>query len=681
MPKYQNPYHFVRNLPINDKILQTVVLHNENKSELLSGEIKVELTCLTPFFTGAERYIKKNTGFIKKKANDEEHTWIVPLTYPETSPSDINFDNKQFLISPQTLKGIYGNLIDKLTCSRMKRVAEMDQGINFRLISNPNKVKAGKLEKNNEEYKILIADKFSFKFQRDWEKVKYNYNHYGYSKIFLKFNKNQKKLTIPLNVVEIYEKTWQRVHKDNPRKKIDRPILEHGMAIFYLTNNKGEVVAISPNFRIKWPFRDTILYHNTFDPQCLNHKKKREQLGYAKTEALKKDTKLSPRQKLFGYTLDDECIHPEQKKDEYLPAYAGRVHFNFAVHVKGTGSIDNTPLRLRILGKPQPTSYENYLSPKNKSGESKISDYGLPIFDEKGGDLAGRKHYLHNPLIDINNIMDKEESTQNSTLIGYLKPDFSNIKAAFPKFRFTVRFEKLEPYELGMLLLILDISHTNDSEIEKIFNILKNKNIDNLNVMNILALKMGYARPLGFGSILSNVSSANIWSSINRESANSPKSIDNNETESYKRQFFQKLKDWFGPSVNTDNFWNRPTSYHLKDLNTLLLFRCHEKFSEVEFNYPHGDKGMIFNHHMNVHKKHIDLRFSDQSNSNPTLSPSPFPQVSKIWNLFIEEQAQTRSHRNFNSHSSQNKKEKYSSIAAAFAEANNHNKSKKDGKK
>ena len=404
------------------------------------------------------------------------------------------------------------------------------------------------------------------------------------------------------------------------------PALENGMAIFFLTKGTHKVVAISPNFRMKWPFLDgttqTNRYHGVYEP------KNRPQFGYQPEEALEgksiQDTKLTPRQRMFGYTYQDNCKQPGKKKTEYLEAYAGRVQFNFAVHQPDTGRIYDGPWTLPILGQPKPSSYEHYLRPYK---DELVTDYRLPHRDtDPVPHLAGRKHYLHQPL----NQVKKGESSvknpgQNGTLLTHLRWDWQKPNP-FPIFRFTVRFTRLAKWEIGLLYRVLNISETRSPNtlVEPIEQPLIQGNI--FKELQLRAVKLGYARPLGWGSTMSQVQSLRITETFGQAA----KAID--DSTPFLTALDKKMDAWF-PEGEGKPFWEK--TFATRALDMLSRFRWPDFTNQAQdYDYPRrwriDSKGKetkeIYAYHMELHKHHLDQRMN-----SPEGVETPMPHPEKVW--------------------------------------------------
>jgi CRISPR-associated protein (TIGR03986 family) len=176
--------------------------------------------------------------------------------------------------------------------------------------------------------------------------------------------------------------------------------------------------------------------------------------GYLK-RCDKYDT-LCPACRVFGWTSE------KPQENEKRVAYSGRVRFSHGKLICNNGSMPDTPLA--ILSMPKPTTTPFYLV--NSKGEPDLSvDYDTP--DAK---LRGRKFYRHHgkEISDGYISPDRNRSDQNRTVRGALKPG--------AQFEFSLDFENLASLELGAIIYALELE-------EGMFH------------------RLGYAKPLGFGSI------------------------------------------------------------------------------------------------------------------------------------------------------------------------------------
>lgn len=175
-------------------------------------------------------------------------------------------------------------------------------------------------------------------------------------------------------------------------------------------------------------------------------------------------TKLCPACRVFGW------VHPDPPEDspDVVTAYAGRVRFTHAHHLSDNGTLKDTPLA--VLSTPNPTTTQFYLFDKDGEPDPNVD------YNKRGAHLRGRKVYRHHGKAAPKEYeyQGTKPSDQNRTVRGALKPGAT--------FEFTLDFENLMPVELGALLYALELEEN-------------------------LVHRLGYAKPLGFGSIKVRVSS------------------------------------------------------------------------------------------------------------------------------------------------------------------------------
>jgi CRISPR-associated protein (TIGR03986 family) len=184
-------------------------------------------------------------------------------------------------------------------------------------------------------------------------------------------------------------------------------------------------------------------------------------------------TELCPACRVFGWVYG---AHQEKQELplEKVTAYAGRLHLSHARLIDGTaGTLDE--VTLAILSSPKPTATLFYLlrgRPDEERGEPPEGDDRVGYRD--GYKLRGRKVYRHNGEV---NPQEYERATdakhdgkddQNRTVHGVRRPG--------NKFQFTIDFHNLAPMELGALLWALELE---GKEVHR----------------------LGFAKPLGFGSV------------------------------------------------------------------------------------------------------------------------------------------------------------------------------------
>ncbi|MFQ3684443.1 TIGR03986 family CRISPR-associated RAMP protein, partial [Roseiflexus sp.] len=173
---------------------------------------------------------------------------------------------------------------------------------------------------------------------------------------------------------------------------------------------------------------------------------------------------LCPACRTFGWVWGDESV-PEAPDLSTPTAYVGRVRFSHATLTHDAGTFDAT---LAILSTPKPTTYRFYLRPRNGQPRNGLSDQDVD-YNNPEQILRGRKFYRHHGA-QLNwqeyCSVDGAKSDQNRTVLG--------VQQTGSEFIFTVEFTNLAPVELGALLWSLRLEGWHH--------------------------RIGYAKPLGFGS-------------------------------------------------------------------------------------------------------------------------------------------------------------------------------------
>lgn len=198
-------------------------------------------------------------------------------------------------------------------------------------------------------------------------------------------------------------------------------------------------------------------------------------------------TRLSVVRRLFGYTGDNDGSAGIGKGD--YTQLMGRLFPNSAVEVVGENESNDDrflkPIFLRELGMPRPSAVEHYLKQPHHPGSrpsdnATLATYGDAAGYDAPGELAGRKFYLDRPAAVAEDAAEANRFNDRSPLA---------LEASKPgrKFRFTVRFRNLDPAELTAVLVALCP--------DQFKAVLGGTHADGY------CSKLGYARPLGWGSV------------------------------------------------------------------------------------------------------------------------------------------------------------------------------------
>lgn len=198
---------------------------------------------------------------------------------------------------------------------------------------------------------------------------------------------------------------------------------------------------------------------------------------------------LSVVRRLFGYAIDKK--NPgvvDVGKDDHAQLM-GRVFVNAGLEVVGESDTDNDrllePTFLKELGMPRPSAVEHYLKqphhPHSRPTDSAtLVTYGDAAGYDAPGELAGRKFYLDRPNAVAEDSSENNKKNDRSTLA---------LEASKPhrKFRLTVRFRDVDAAELAVIVVALSP--------DQFKSVLGGTHTDGY------CSKLGYARPLGWGSV------------------------------------------------------------------------------------------------------------------------------------------------------------------------------------
>lgn len=284
------------------------------------------------------------------------------------------------------------------------------------------------------------------------------------------------------------------------------------------------IVSFGHHFRYRWRYADTV---RTVQVEKSGNNLLRQSLKPLVGEGISRDSaQLSGARLLFGYAVDPSPMSGTAGLGEgHCSWLAGRISINHAVeYIKN----DALPLRerfvqrhdanhqsndlstfnipLKILGTPKASAVEHYLvqDQVNRRGLSEHTvTYGdLPGVLPSASELSGRKFYRHQPMAaQQHGLFELTENRHNkqATLARFISKPGS-------QFRFTLRFKDLRLWEIGAVMIALRpellVEHRGSlpPEYQKLIDkaIKLRKPTDK---GPVFALKLGYGRPLGLGSV------------------------------------------------------------------------------------------------------------------------------------------------------------------------------------
>ncbi len=288
---------------------------------------------------------------------------------------------------------------------------------------------------------------------------------------------NLKTVELPKEVREKYEELiadYQERHQDevNKRKQLEKPEGKEPAFSRFILERKGRseaklqdgdlVYAMlegSPNaYTVKFIAPVSV-------PRVGFERKIADLLHPPELAKCTEYDRLCPACRTFGWVWGDDAPEQPAPDPDKPTAYAARVRFSHAKLIEDAGVFDAT---LAILSTPKPTTYRFYLRPRSGKPQDGLGDQQID-YDNEGQVLRGRKVYRHhgdrlNP--QEYQSVNGARSDQNRTVRG--------VQKAGRVFEFTVDFENLAPVELGALLWSLRLEGWHH--------------------------RIGYAKPLGFGS-------------------------------------------------------------------------------------------------------------------------------------------------------------------------------------
>jgi CRISPR-associated protein (TIGR03986 family) len=223
---------------------------------------------------------------------------------------------------------------------------------------------------------------------------------------------------------------------------------------------KGDLVYYIPSSEMGMPLLRPVLISR------LPYRRSRADLLPDHWHRCKNYDSLCPACRVFGWVHEEASRLGKRER----VAYAGRVRFSQGELEGQADTLDgDAGITLAILSTPKPTTTQFYLL-KGEEPDGHVT------YSDKEARLRGRKVYRHHGQAPSQHAggqyeyerVDGTKDDQNRTVHGVLK--------AGATFKFSVDFENLAPVELGALLWSLELEEG-------------------------MHHRLGYGKPLGFGSV------------------------------------------------------------------------------------------------------------------------------------------------------------------------------------
>ncbi len=302
--------------------------------------------------------------------------------------------------------------------------------------------------------------------------------------------------------------------------------LKEGDLVYTVLDNSGSVWLLRPvsmpRLRYKVPRQELLA--------PFPHLKLCEGYGeHPQVGGVSGQVRLCPACRVFGWVYPDKGGKQTPPPDK-ITSYAGRVRFSHGTFEGGESEPVETTLA--ILSIPKPTATPFYLVDAEGQPDPTVN------YDTRGARLRGRKFYRHHGEAKREEYCRRERDDQNRTVRGVLKPGSA--------FTFDVDFENLTPLELGALLYALELE-------DDMFH------------------RLGYAKPLGFGSVKVTVERVQTidWQ-IRLQSAEREAGWQTVDGTQHKEEFLQAMRAIYGNKFEEV----------LDDLRTLL------RKPELPVHYP-----------------------------------------------------------------------------------------------
>ena len=634
LPELPAPYTFVpvvtgpdRTPPVFDAVF------HQGQQELLSGELRCELTALTPLFVGHFQYKVKDRGDVTEAGQHcrLNQDWGPGLAGHEVSPKKHFLEplfigkqaptNAKVVIPGASLKGMVRHNIGAMLGAPMERVQEQyfsyRPNLGISRHQNHYKCKAAVIDEINPDGSINIRIFQLDDLRNDINFHPGNINVYAFTRYeyaggldkgnrlnktpngttpvhhyaWIRQNTPTYPATIEPEIVQQYNKTQDELAdlahghlsrrddiKDDEKQDARQGLLKTkqlrpNQLIFVETDENDRIVSFGHNFRYRWRYADSILTKDLHTDQA---RERVEVTGPPEERMTAQGGKLTGARLLFGYVdgaedqrheskqsasentdskkptchRDLKVVAPDDKESD-AARLAGRIAINAAVEqcepadlsrldqrfISRSGAQQMAPdnlhrytIPLKILASPKASAVEHYLQQPTNHMKTYGDLPGVPE-DDTAGFLNGRKFYRHQNQAAHDHGLFEDTSQDNVASEHSAFAQF--ISKPGTKFRFTLRFKDLRPWELGAILLALNPDYKKRLEEEA----------------PRYANKLGHGRPLGLGSVAIRVASLHLLDADGQVQEWQDQAADgspqlNDEIKRYLDDFDQSVTDY-----------------------------------------------------------------------------------------------------------------------------------------
>jgi CRISPR-associated protein (TIGR03986 family) len=347
------------------------------------------------------------------------------------------------------------------------------------------------------------------------------------------------------------------------------------------------IVSFGHHFRYRWRYADSVHKRWTEEgsqPRAILRPLPDELQLKQPLEKHSPPEKISGARLFFGYVSEslDTASGPNNPGSAGIgrgdfQRLAGRIAINMAVEQTDKPEEDSRFINdgklclLKPLSSPRPSAVEFYLGQSRiqaRSDGGTMVTYGdLPGMDQTG-ELNGRKFYLHQSDASAVNKslfsldLEAEEALQanpnysnmDRQLLKLIQEDQTSftrfISNKGTQFLFTIRFQELDDWELGALLLALDPNGVNDlvTHLDYLPGVQKYLNyLDKLSPKDDhprFAHKLGHGRPLGLGSVRIKIDDLYCWDGDK---------LTKDEEEKYRKAMQKLANKWKKALVDRDS--------------------------------------------------------------------------------------------------------------------------------